>query len=133
LTLDPYAVIVRKPDGSFRYVGVLRGQPTNPFAASDTTLYAAGTYAIVRFSPHLASRPLVKAPMTELVSDGFKGDFPDDQFLDPGGIAVTPNGDIVTDGDLYGARGDGDGSHAVLVEITPSGEVHLLEEWSGSK
>jgi hypothetical protein len=128
-TNDPYAAIVRKPDGEFRYVGVVRSQPANPFAAFGDRLYVAANYQIVRFSPDVVRTPQTAARTTRLVSNGFVGDFPHHQNLDPGGIAVTNGGDVVTDGNLYGAPGDGPGTHAVLVEISPAGRVTLLGEW----
>jgi hypothetical protein len=128
-TPAPYALFVRQPDGVIRYVGVAgRAQPTNPFAAYGDTLYLAGNYDIFRITPDVPKAARTPAPRAALTSSGFKGTFPDDQFLDPGGIAVTASGDLITDGNLYGTA-DGDGTHAVLVELSPSGKVTILGRW----
>jgi hypothetical protein len=131
-TTDPYAVLARQPNGTFRYVGLAgRPQPTNPFVASGDSLYLSGNYGIVGFSPDISSAPRTAAPQTTLMTGG-RGHFPDNQFLNPAGIAATASGDVIIDGDLYGAPRDASGTHAVLVEVAPSGKIIMLGEWGGS-
>lgn len=129
-TPAPYALFVRQPDGDIRYVGLAgHAQPTNPFAAYGDTLYLAGDYDIYRITPDVPTAALTPSPSSALIATGFKGTFPDDQYLDPGGIAVTASGDLITDGDLYGTSGDEGGTHAVLIEVSPTGRVTILGKW----
>jgi hypothetical protein len=130
-TTDPFAVVVRTVSGDVRYVGVLRAsEDTDAFAAAPNgTLIATTNVGIVRFSPAVPAAGSGGASGRPVVDFASGKLFPHPQYLAVGGVAVSPTGDVVTDGTLFGGAGDESGHRAVLVEVTPSGTVHLLGQW----
>jgi hypothetical protein len=125
---DPYAVFALRPGGRLHTIGFLRQEPPDALAAGPPgSVVDAGNLSLVRFSA-TARWSGGSRPKGHLLFDySLRGLLSGRQYFADGGVAVFPNGTAVVDGNAWGAPGDC--HHALLVEVTPKGQLKLIGNW----
>jgi hypothetical protein len=125
---DPYAVFALRPGGRLHTIGFLRLEPPDALAAGPPgSVVDAGNLSLVRFSAtaHWSGSSRPKGHL--LFNYSLGGLLSGRQYFADGGVAVFPNGTAVVDGNAFGAPGDC--HHALLVEVTPKGQLSLIGNW----
>jgi len=125
---DPYTVFALRPGGRLHTIGFLRLEPPDALAAGPPgSVVDAGNLSLVRFSATAhwsgSSRPAGHL----LFNYSLRGLLPGEQYFADGGVAVFPNGTAVVDGNAF--FGPGDCHHALLIEVTPKGQLKLIGNW----
>jgi len=127
---DPYVVFALRPGGRLHTIGFLRLEPLDALAAGPSgSVVDAGSWELVRYSA-TAHWP-TSGHLLFTYKDSLRGLLPGRQSFADGGVAVFPNGTVAVDGNAFGAPGDC--HHAVLVEVTPKGQLKLIGNWQPHK